>query len=911
MLFALAGCEGPVGPAGTPGLDGQNGADGQNGTDGENGVDGVSPELPEDPDDPEDPDTPVEGPEGPAGPTGPAGDVYLTGAVSAEDLIVAFASATNVVLQSTAPSVYGEVPATKTLTVVGNTTTVPATQTLNVEGTLRIWGGGILTATGEGSSGFITVGAEGSITGDGMIALPFDSTADEAYGGVKYQTPGITATKIAGSVVTGLPDTIVGIFPATIATLFTNTSELTLIDVVGLPPGAIPVGKKLTLVGKDNTITSTVGISVDAELVIAKDAELTIDMPGVSLNTSGAGKVTNLGTINLSGTSYVQSSGGNGFQNNGVIAFTMDAGTTRATLEPLLALQGSGSTRLIVPAPPTGVTTSLTITESLKVGHNLVIGDYVTFGLNPNSSFSPLEIGEGKKVRIETNGVLSLGADAAGLKADSVDNRGTISVAVTSAKVLQNIFKAMGSNGGKVISTGVVVMPAADPEPDFVVPERVDLTLAGSPTFADTRDFIVEIGGSAAITAGGSINATRDIKVAGTFSKVGGGNIIATRYLTVSGGVTIQGNGAITVTEEDFEVSGTFSKAGNGVITVTAGDFTVSGTFTKNGAGAITVGGDVTVTPTGNFNAPTGNGSISSTGAFTVGGTFNNSGNAPLTAGGLLTVNGTLNNTGTGNLTAAGGLTVGPVGVLNNGGTGTIFAGVAGQSTNVNISGTLNTGAAGDFTISTPAAFTALGSSTLTVSVPDKISGAAVIAPEAAAGINLTIGTKEGYRLTDTTGIPANNLKTAVAALDDMSGKFVDTYAFDGNSSKKVIGTVEILSNASAPSAQNPQSIKCSGDFSGSTYLGFDTVLGIRTGTGTGLGDELEDHAGITGEVFEVRVPAGGIRRAQVTDIDYAGSTLVRSRVVFCNVKLTYTDGSIIMTPELDLFHIGILSKRS
>jgi hypothetical protein len=157
VLLALAGCEGPVGPAGAPGQDGQNGVNGQNGTNGVDGVDGVDGETPEIPEDLEGPEGP-EGPAGPGGPAGPAGDIYLSGNVTADDLEVAFAKNETVILQTATGSVDGVVPAGRTLIVVGKTTRVTANATLNVIGTLTIWDGGILNASGiAATSGLVTL----------------------------------------------------------------------------------------------------------------------------------------------------------------------------------------------------------------------------------------------------------------------------------------------------------------------------------------------------------------------------------------------------------------------------------------------------------------------------------------------------------------------------------------------------------------------------------------------------------------------------------------------------------------------------------------------------------------------------------------------------------------------------------
>jgi filamentous hemagglutinin len=583
-------------------------------------VDGVSPELPEDPDDPDDPDTPVEGPEGPAGPTGPAGDVYLTGAVTADDLSVAFARGKTVILQFAAGEVYGEVPAESTLIVVGKTTKVTDAQTLNVKGTLTIWGGGILNASGiAGSNGLVTLDG-GTVGGDGMIAVPFNGTGTTYEGAAVLfgAGAGVTATKIAGSKITNVattPITAATIGSGDIVTLFAATDELTLLDAA--LTAAIPANKKLTLVGPGNTVTANVSIPVGAVLTIAQGAKLSIAGTFV-LNTTGSGEIRNKGEIVLTGTAYVQSNGGEGVYNDNIIT---SSATAANSITPLLALKGSGQVRLTAAVAA--------ITTQINLYHDVVLVG-PSGALTLNFTGSPIEFREGAKLTIESGATLTLGANTTGLAAKSIVNRGTIATPVILDNPLQSIFAAM-DGGGAVTATGIITGTV---DTDFTVPKGVILTTnTGASTFANTRDLIVEEGAA----------------------------------LTISGAGNVKPAGKIWVKE-----GGTLEKAAVGGTLGSTGDFIVDGTFTNNGTAIVS--SDAAFTVNGTFTNVANIG-VTSTGLFTVDGTFTNAGTGVLTftEGLVVGTDGTLDNQSTGTIGASGDVVI--KGTLKTGGIFTILTG--------------------------------------------------------------------------------------------------------------------------------------------------------------------------------------------------------------------------------------------
>jgi hypothetical protein len=500
MLFAFTGCEGPVGPAGTPGVKGDNADDGKDGE-----------------------------------------DYYSSGAswagplVRASDLEAAFkyTNGNIVILQTSVDEVYGEVPAGKTLHVLGSNTRVSPGQTLTINGTLDILEKtATLTASGiPDHSGSLKVGRpEAKIQGEGAVILPyvFSGTYE---GGLNYGSPEVqgVADRYPGSAFSIPGETPDFLSSSNIAEIFyrENLDKLTVQDIHGLTTGAIPANKSLVLKGIDNEIGANFNLGGFSRLTIEENAILTVKGGATELSTSVDGVITNRGTIRLEEAGAKISAGNTTFINDGVIE---SPATLNDTVQPLINLEGAGTIKLI-PSVAGDIDFESAV-PSLR--QNLIIApDEVVVILKLHSS-EPLPLGgvdHGKIITLANEyAKIQLAASSVGIGA-AVVNKGEISTATTDPNVLATLFSEM-NNKGLVKGSGILVSLTKP----FEIPAGVSLELSGvGTTFGSSGNgYDVTIGGSLTLTAAVQLSPENNVTVSGALS-LGSGS------LTTSGNVTITG----------------------------------------------------------------------------------------------------------------------------------------------------------------------------------------------------------------------------------------------------------------------------------------------------------------------------------------------------------------------------------
>jgi hypothetical protein len=322
MLFVLAACEGPVGPAG---LDGTNGTAGTNGAPGTNGGDG------------------------PKGDNGLSGGVVLfSGDITDADLEAAFTTTeTTVILGSGVTSVYGEVPANRTLRVVGNTAVADG-QTLTLKGGLVLYSASAELHADVISSASGSLMVEGgAINGNGKLYLPVDTdgSADGNY--ATYQSVNFAHKEVGSFVASTSVTAIASAAPTDIAVIFGLEDGPEVLTVSGVITTLgtnfeVPEGKTLTLSGAstfgtgefDVTVAGTLilgsaavgfapvgDVNVNGSLVLDTGSTITIAENkalalGASGTVSGTGVIiakgddSSEGIITISGVEYTTESGG-------------------------------------------------------------------------------------------------------------------------------------------------------------------------------------------------------------------------------------------------------------------------------------------------------------------------------------------------------------------------------------------------------------------------------------------------------------------------------------------------------------------------------------------------------------------------------------------------------------------------
>jgi hypothetical protein len=502
-------------------------------------------------------------------------------------------------------NVSGTIPEGKTLIINAGLDTFDdpysvsiAAAGMTVEGTLEIRKNATLDAGTVASVGALTIEGNGSITGYGRIYLPVASNGSD------FESVDYLSDKIADDVVkvaaayTNIYTGSSAITAAEVRTIFDRgiTNELTVENLTGIVSTTIPnsgsvsdgvinAGNVLTLLGSNtlggaatvtfepvgklivkgtlataSTVVTTIAPITDGEILIENGGRLTLTNAADNITLGGG-----VGTVTSNGTITVGS-------------------VTPTILQNLLNVPGEGTIVL------TGTTTLTGSTALALTNHDLVIeGTLSAGGLTANPLFT------GKKITIESGGVLNVGA----LAFDTVDfgveseNEGSVVSTATSEAGLKGLITKVDGD----IGYGAVAALTGD----LTILDGVNLEVGGILAGSGAFNVTVQDGASARFTAAtfagisGTITIDGDAEFQAILTSTGPINIgstgnalfelatAPTGAIKVEGTATFSGAavpaGNITVTGEDALLSFTGAAAPTGDISL------------ENGAALATSGG--------------------------------------------------------------------------------------------------------------------------------------------------------------------------------------------------------------------------------------------------------------------------------------------------------------------------------
>jgi filamentous hemagglutinin len=521
------------------------------------------------------------GNEGAMGAPGSKGPAFLTGpAVTAKQLQIAFDNANLVTLTETVTTVYGTVPGYGTLVVLGSGTAVAATvptgeeAELRVEGTVNVYQGAALNASGlSGTAGVIY----GSVSGEGNVLLPF--VAEKAPEGLLTFSNAVITNKAAGSYwADGSAGAPVAVDASNIPAIFDGgVTELTVYDITGLTAASVPQGATLTLAGT-NTAAAALDLSGSSAgtLIVAEGATLTTANAADAIKAKDTSNVTINGTLNL-GTTGTLTTGK--FVNNGKIVSSATVAATQKALVTLAGLSGTGTLELSGEGAG-----ALDVAVAVALKQDVIVSGTVKAFVATSTIGAPFS--GSKTITVTEDGTLDFGAaDAAlSLAGVTIDNSdgGTVTTATTSDKALATVLGV----GGKITSTGAISTLTQA----LTIPANTELVSSANATFT-TGNFAVTVNGKATFTAATFAGLT-GVANETIFTVAAGGEAAltaATFANTTVGDIAINGKATF----------GAAAVPGGNVTVGAAGDLTVAaspGALTLASGKTLTVNGALTVT---------------------------------------------------------------------------------------------------------------------------------------------------------------------------------------------------------------------------------------------------------------------------------------------------------------------------
>ena len=560
---------------------------------------------------------------GDAGAAGSPGSVTFSGDVTDAELARAFAKSNEVILQSTVTSVYGVIPAGKTLAVFGKTA-VENGESLEVAGALEIETGAELDASYVGGTAGYLKGTASGVKGAGTVKLPLVKTGVGVLptDGIGY-ADGVAAVKAVGSYITGsVPGSALG--NGDIVAIFTASpeiTELTVSDITGLTDAAVPSGKTLTLTGTGNTVTGNLNLStgkgtliVDGTLEVSNDVTITGASAAANITVNGTLKLASAGTtfaiagkVDLSGADIDATEAG-------VATLTLPTGATGAVGEISV-----GTSNALTIA---GVTDTLTV-ESIgpQNGKGVKSDSVKTYAVKGGGSVGLATAAAAFIVK--QAGIVNGTTDTEFVLDDS---SGAITIA--SALTITNaVLKAGTTNGisvtagaapdtyyalstanlaqvkGKIAYAGAVTGIAET----LVIPAGVELDVSTAGTLATITGLTVNgtlTVGTPALTA---IDANTDITGTGTL--IAGAVADAKAVLIIESALAQATLATGTITDADLEIPATTIRTFTAAAAPSA-NVTVNGTAVFSGAAApvgnVTVNGTVVVPTDGSLTIKNG-----------------------------------------------------------------------------------------------------------------------------------------------------------------------------------------------------------------------------------------------------------------------------------------------------------------
>jgi hypothetical protein len=385
-------------------------------------------------------------------------------------------------------SVVGEIPAGKTLIVSGAAAVADATpavtDTLEVLGTLEIFEGatlnasGITVTVGGSSTSYGTLKGTGAVIGDGAVALPYYIDAEDVpEGGITYLSENVTATgKYAASYQTSGGSALgeVDKDGATAILGVEGVTALVVSDVDDVQDIAIPAGKTLTLIGADNKFDAALDLSSAGSLVVK--GTLSLDSASSAIAITGNATDANI-TIAPEGTLALDEYGriAGKIENNGTIKSKATAAADQKTL--VSTPSGSGTVELSGTGAATLDTATLALTQNVVIANGgKLIAPTIATPFSGN-----------KTITVATGGTLDLGT-ATTLTGATIVNGGTVSTATTTTAALNTILALEGTitSSGAVTGNDAITVPVSTTfthDTGTFVGGTGTLTIEGTATF--------------------------------------------------------------------------------------------------------------------------------------------------------------------------------------------------------------------------------------------------------------------------------------------------------------------------------------------------------------------------------------------------------------------------------------------
>jgi hypothetical protein len=500
------------------------------------------------------------------GPGMNVGYIGGSGDVGAGDLAALFKAADIVTLGPAVPNVAGVVPVGKSLKVSG-TTAVKTALSLEVLGTVEVYEGAVLTATGVNLTAGDIYGAAGSVHGAGAVLLPYYADGVTPPEGLLTYNASTAANRTAGSFSTGA--TPVALTLANVITIFAaddSPETLAVYSLAAITPDQVPAEHTLKLYGPGNTVTASLDLSGTAagSLVVAEGAVLTTDNEITITAKTAASNVTINGTLDLLDEAGTTVAGL--VTNNGTIK---SKATSNAIQKTLVTLGGSGT--VVLSGTATAIDTAkLTLRQHIEiVSGGKVVAPVVA---------TPFD--GGKTITITGTGVLDFGTAAVTAIGAKVENYGTAAGAIATATTSDAALGVIMGAGGKITASGTITALSQA----LTVPSDVDLTASG-PTFV-TGNQPVTVNGTAVFDLAEFAQVTT--------SKI---SVNGSAEFTVADFANLTGTAGATIFEVGPKGNAVFTAAT--FATTTVGDIVVNGAASLEDnavpGGNVLVGGSLTI----------------------------------------------------------------------------------------------------------------------------------------------------------------------------------------------------------------------------------------------------------------------------------------------------------------------------
>ncbi len=868
-------------------------------------------------------------------------------------------AATSLTLGTTGALDFAGTVSTGTLTVTGATAVTQSAGTITATGaasfasatagavTLTQTGNDFASVGSSGALGAVTLVDSDGITLDALTAAALTVTAtDIDIAGAQTITGAVAFDNSAGNdVFLGSGGT------ASEATFDLSDAELDLITATSLTVDSN--GGNVAVEGVTNTLAL---FSIDAE-----DAGLTnrgsIDFTGVNsfaaLTLDGNSGVTQSGgSVSVTGTATLNSTGSVTFGQAGVNDFTTVTGTATAyTIDETGGLSLSGLTAtsggltvdstgtVVIPAGTTASATgavALTTTAGVTIGTGGVVsGQSVTIGATHVTSFPVSGMVAGGAITATggnvdlnlTTGATSLGGDVTatgGITIDSttgsisvvdgvsIDAAGALAINSTGSTVTTGATSTLEGASVTVSGVGVTtgIVNATSGAVDIDALGAGPLAILGQTTAGTTID-LNAVSGAVTVASGVTVDATGALTVASTGGVVSTGATSRLEGATVSLSGTSVTAGITNATTGAVDVTATTGAALLAGLTTAATTVDVTAatlaTLTGGSGTALNVTAQDVAFQTATFTVGSGTGTA----------TFTNSAGDLTTVGGAADADPTTFELSTADLAL---LSAGTVAVDSNGGALTLNAVNLGttqlsldvQDATLTTTGAVNFVGASSFAnliIGASTSITqALGSSVSVTGTATLNSTGAVSLGLAANDFGNVTGTAASYLLADTGGVTLSGL-TATAG--DITVNSTGAIFVAAGTTTQATGGVSLTSTGigAVVGTTGNGVIRADSDTSGAGTL----LLSAASGTVTGGAGSVFDGAVVTLTGRSVTTSGTVTASAGAVDIDATtGATSIGGDVsATAGITIDSTTGSITVADGVRVDAVDALAVTS